>query len=124
MPHYANLALFDERIPFTLPVYLLRGAADALRQYPKRYTVLQSRLQKLLQSSIYEDIGMRTTHYPMIVSFQATNFAQCANVNGFDLHGASRYLLEQGVVQISIIQPHFERDFETLLQLYEHYKLS
>lgn len=124
MPHYANLALFDEQIPFTLPIYLLSNSLNALRQYPARFELLQRRQQKLLQSPIYEDIGIRTAHYPMIVSFHATDFVQCANVNDFDLHAASRYLKERDIVQISIIQPHFERDFEALQDLYEQYKLS
>lgn len=119
IPSYINLAHYHETMPFTVPVYLLENTKQALTQYPERYHLLEKRLKTVLASPFYTHFGLQTEHYPIIVTFVGLEeFALCAKLNDFDLHGASSYLKQNGFVQISTIQPDFERDFAALEQLY------
>ena len=53
------------------------------------------------------------------------DFYTCARLNDFDLHGASAYLKQRDIVQISLIQPTFNKDFTALQQLFANFmKLS
>lgn len=122
IPFYVNLASYHETIPFTVPVYLLENIQQALLQYPERYRLLQQRLETVLASPLYENFGLQTKHYPIIVTFvELREFTTCAKLNDFDLHAASRYLKQRDFVQISMIQPSFESDFAALEQLYQYY---
>ncbi len=121
-PYYMNLASYHEMMPFTVPVYLLENIQQALTAYPERYLLLGKRLKTILSSPLYEQFGLETDHYPMIVTFtELEEFLLCAKLNDFDLHSASSYLKQRGFVQISMIQPTFERDFAALEQLYRSF---
>lgn len=122
VPSYLNLTYYHQQMPYTLPTYLLQNINEQLAHYPARFDLLQQRLQQVLSSAIMKDIGIETTHYPMIVSCKATDFVQCASVNDFDLHADSQYLKKAELAQISMIQPSFERDFSQLKVLYEYYR--
>ncbi|WP_431026784.1 aminotransferase class V-fold PLP-dependent enzyme [Lysinibacillus sp. LZ02] len=123
IPCYFNLSTYHEKMPFTVPVYLLANTFAALEQYPARFEVLQNRLELVLTSPIYMHYGLQTVHYPIIVTFvEMEDFYTCTQLNDFALHGASRYLKQRGLVQLSIIQPTFEKDFAALVQLFSHYK--
>ena len=109
-------------MPFTVPVFLLANTLAALEQYPARFEVLQQRLQLMLDSSIYLQYGLQTAHYPIIVTFVGVNdFYTCTRLNDFDLHGASAYLKQRDYVQLSMIQPTFEKDFAALERLFANY---
>ena len=122
IPSYVNLATYHNYMPFTVPVFLLANTLAALEQYPARFEVLQQRLQLMLNSSIYLKYGLQTAHYPIIVTFVGVNdFYTCTRLNDFDLHGASAYLKQRDYVQLSMIQPTFEKDFAALERLFANY---
>ena len=122
VPAYVNLATYHKHMPFTVPVFLLANTLAALEQYPARFEVLQHRLQLMLASPIYSRYGLQTSHYPIIVTFVGMNdFYKCARLNDFDLHGASAYLKQRDTVQLSIIQPTFNKDFAMLERLFANF---
>ena len=122
VPSYVNLATYHNHMPFTVPVFLLANTLAALEQYPARFEVLQHRLQLMLASPIYSRYGLQTSHYPIIVTFVGMNdFYTCARLNDFDLHGASAYLKQRDTVQLSIIQPTFNKDFAMLERLFANF---
>ena len=122
IPSYVNLATYHKYMPFTVPVYLLANTLIALEQYPTRFKVLQDRLQLILDSPIYLQYGLQTEHYPIIVTCVGMyDFHTCTKLNEFDLHGTSSYLKQRDYLQLSIIQPTFEKDFSALEKLYANY---
>ena len=122
IPSYVNLATYHKYMPFTVPVFLLSNTLEALEQYPARFDVLQYRLKLLLNSPIYLKFGLQTFHYPIIVTFVGMNdFYMCTRLNDLDLHGASAYLKQRDYVQLSFIQPTFEKDFTILERLFANF---
>lgn len=124
VPSYLNLALYaDKEIPFTMPYVLVDCVNRALKSYPERYTQLASRMKKIEQSSFAAYL-LETNRYAMIATLElpkSPEFNEIARLNGFYLHGESSYLKGRGWLQISTIQPSFERDFEKLEKLFSVY---
>lgn len=122
-PRYLNLAYYNAAtIPFTLPAYLVQNVAQALQSYPERYNKLQNRMETLLASNLFKEYGVRTSHYPMIVTLQCNpTISRDAKLNGYFLHDESNYLKKHMYTQISIIGPDFEAAFEKLQQFYNQY---
>lgn len=120
-PSYMNLVLYAQKeIPFTLPHFLVRHVSSALASYPERYAQLAGRLQKIEQSA-FAPYLLTTNRYSMIATLELPNykiFHETARLNGFYLHGESSYLTNRGWLQISTIQPTFERDFAKLERLF------
>lgn len=123
-PSYLNLALYAEKgIPFTLPHLLVDNVSRALDSYPARYAQLAGRLEKIEQSA-FAPYLIDTERYAMIATLELPGseaFMAVARLNGFYLHGESDYLKKRGWLQISTVQPSFERDFEKLERLFELY---
>lgn len=120
-PSYVNLALYAQRgIPFTVPHFLVDNVREALKSYPARYAQLAGRLRKIEQSA-FAPYLLETNRYPMIATLELPNsaaFFEVARLNGFYLHGESGYLATRDWLQISTVQPSFERDFEKLERLF------
>lgn len=115
-PLYLNLPYYIEKhIPFTLPHYFVEAVRDALKSYPERFEVLEKRMETIKNSVL--DV---TATYPMIATWAHPKMADilttCA-LNGFLLHGDSAYLKERNIVQLSTIQPSFDKDFKRLQEL-------
>ncbi|MER2108838.1 MAG: aminotransferase class V-fold PLP-dependent enzyme [Solibacillus sp.] len=121
VPSYLNLALYaDKGIPFTVPHLLVDHVNRALVSYPERYAQLAGRMEKIAQSA-FAPYLLETNRYSMIATLELPNSAQfyeTARLNGFYLHGESDYLTARSWLQISTIQPSFERDFEKLEKLF------
>lgn len=47
---------------------------------------------------------------------------ETGELNGFSLHGASNYLKQKNLAQISTIQPSFEKDFKKMNELFSFMK--
>lgn len=122
-PRYLNLAYYkDATIPFTVPAYLVQNVVQALQAYPERYTILQNRMDQLLASNLYNQDGLRTAHYPMIVTLQCNPaISRDAKLNGYFLHDESNYLKKHHYTQISTIGPDFEAAFQKFQQFYNQY---
>lgn len=124
-PSYLNLATYAQmEIPFTLPHTFVRAVNEALTAYPQRYAQLAARM-KIFEQSVFAQYRITTNDYPMIVTLELPNvkkFNETARLNGFYLHGESEYLRTRDWLQISLIQPSFERDFKKLEQLFLAYE--
>ena len=120
---YANLAHYHHHVPYTLPAYLLDNVHQALQQYPQRFELLQQRLQQVLHcEALVGDKVAIPQHYPTAITFQwRPEKAHSAMLNGLLLHHHSAYLQQRQWVQISVIQPYFEDDFESLLKWHEYW---
>lgn len=120
-PYYLNLAHYAKQsIPFTLPHYLIEHVLEALQAYPERYHLLAERME-LVEKSVFKEPMLKTKGYPMICTLQLPNvalFSETAKLNGLYIHDESAYLKQRRWVQISTIQPHFERDFVKIEKLF------
>ena len=123
-PLYMNLPHYLEKeIPFTLPHNFVVAVNDALKAYPKRFTVLKNRME-LVEKSAFVPYLIGET-YPMIATIQHEKVAEIietSELNGFLLHGASNYLKQKNLAQISTIQPSFEKDFKKMNELFSFMK--
>lgn len=125
-PLYLNLGYYsDKKIPFTLPAALVESTLTALGKYPKRYEILAKRFEQIKATHLYEKYSRKINHYPMIVSFEMPpslkNFSSDLKLNGIFLHDDSIYLQERQIVQLSVIQPHFEEAFDKLNEIFSYY---
>ncbi|MED3550776.1 GNAT family N-acetyltransferase [Cytobacillus praedii] len=117
LPSYLDLGLYaNGNIPFTYSSQLFKSFEQALYAYENdgRYKLLQSRYELLLAAENEEEMSFLTTDgYPMIVTLKGNEddqyMADDAALTGFELHYKSAYLAERGWVQLSIIQPDFEK---------------
>lgn len=110
---YSDLAQYDERLPYTLPAYLVGNVSEALEVYPERYEVLANRLIEVLQLPKLTLTKMDVPHFPTAVSFELSpEFVLDAQLNGFELHAQSDYLKSRQLAQISTVQPNFDKDLE------------
>ena len=123
-PLYSNLVHYQQqKLPFTLPAYLVANVVEALAHYPARFDVLNTRFKTLEQSAFARYKLSDAQGYPMIVSYQLpTEFLEIARLNGLLLHDESGYLKKQGLAQISIIGPQFDEAFERLQRVFEWYQ--
>lgn len=118
---YCDLNQYHHNTPFTLPAYLLANVRQALETYPQRFEQLHTRLQTVLQHNILHAYRLPTCAYPTAITFQLPAlYALNAPLNGLFLHNQSAYLKAQQWVQISVIQPDFEADFEALSAWLQH----
>lgn len=125
LPAYLDLANYQQgEIPYTLPAALIGNVAHALQAYPARYSQLQQRFDALLQLPVMHD-RLQTTAYPMIVTIQCprrlTNISTDLKLNGFYIHGDSDYLRKRNFIQLSVIQPDFDKAFSRLRDLLTYY---
>lgn len=117
LPSYLDLGLYaKENIPFTYSSQLFKSFEQALVSYEndERYNLLQNRYKQLLAAEQAGELSFLTAEgYPMIVTLKgkesSPNMAEDAAFSGFNLHYNSKYLADRGWVQISIIQPDFEK---------------
>ncbi|MFE8694742.1 GNAT family N-acetyltransferase [Cytobacillus sp. FJAT-53684] len=117
LPSYLDLGLYaNGNIPFTYSSQLFKSFEQALHSYEndERYRLLQSRYEQLLAAEKDEEMTFLTAEgYPMIVTLKGIEndqyMAEDAALSGFELHYQSAYLAERGWVQLSIIQPDFEK---------------
>lgn len=108
---YTDLAQYDGRLPYTLPAYLIGNVDDALTAYPARYDMLANRLEQVLQLEGLKKLKT-SEHFATAVTFLGTPaFVLDAQLNGFELHAQSEYLRNRQFVQLSTVQPSFEKDF-------------
>ncbi|MEK4630059.1 MAG: aminotransferase class V-fold PLP-dependent enzyme [Solibacillus sp.] len=118
-PMYMNLShYYDKQIPYTLPHTFVQAVNNALTAYPERFTLLQKRMELVRHSALKEMLVGET--YPMIATIQHKKIAEiveACELNGYLLHGASGYLKERSLAQISTIQPNFEKDFQKVNRL-------
>jgi len=130
IPSYLDLGLYAKgNIPFTYSSQLFRSLEQALVAYAndERYTLLEKRYQLLRAAEKNGDISFLTSKgYPMIVTFKGNvscpNMAEDAALSGFDLHYKSVYLAERNWVQLSIIQPDFEKGWSKFYKWYINYQ--
>lgn len=122
VPHYLQLARYQQARPFTLPAYLVANVAQALHHYPARYDLLATRKQQLAQSGFAPYVFRKTAGYALLDSYTIPkDFADIAQLNGLFLHKDSQYLRTRDLVQIATIAPTFEEDFEALMTLFQWY---
>lgn len=123
LPSYIDLGRYQHDIPFTLPYSLLKSFGIALKQYPKRYGLLQGRFDTMKQQ--IKEWPLVAEGFPTAISIstedQFNDFPQDAHLSGFELHAQSGYLKKRGIFQISCIQPSFEKDWEVLQKFYTIY---
>ncbi|MEG0473461.1 MAG: aminotransferase class V-fold PLP-dependent enzyme [Solibacillus sp.] len=123
-PMYLNLPYYiEKKIPFTLPHNFVMAVNEALTAYPDRFAVLQKRMENVRQSKFASLLVGGT--YPMIATIQHVKMAEITAIcelNGHLLHGASDYLKNRNLAQISTIQPNFEKDFKKLNELFHYVK--
>ena len=130
LPSYLDLGLYaNGNIPFTYSSQLFKSFEQALYAYEKdmRYSLLQSRYEQLLEAEKEEEMSFLTTEgYPMIVTLKGNEsnqyMAEDAALSGFELHFKSAYLAERGWVQLSIIQPDFEKAWKKFRKWHLIYK--
>lgn len=130
LPSYLDLSLYTNgNIPFTFSSQLLKSLEQALAAYNhgERYELLEKRYKLLLTAEKNGDISFLTPNgYPMIVTLivekTCPNMAEDAALSGFDLHFISAYLAERNWIQLSIIQPDFEKAWTKFLKWYINYK--
>ncbi|MFJ7667282.1 aminotransferase class V-fold PLP-dependent enzyme [Lysinibacillus sp. NPDC097195] len=125
LPAYLDLGNYQQgEIPYTLPASLVGNVAHALQAYPARYSELQQRFQALLQLPIMDN-RIETTTYPMIVTIQCakrlSNISTDLKLNGLYVHGDSEYLRQRHFIQLSVIQPDFDKAFSRLHDLLTYY---
>jgi len=123
LPGYLDLGRYQHDIPFTLPFGLLKSFAEALKQYPERYQLLQDRFAAMKQE--IPDWPLLAEGFPTALSVKAEgqfkDFPEDAHLSGFELHAQSGYLRERRIFQISCIQPDFEKDWAALQKFYTKY---
>ncbi len=130
LPSYLDLGLYaNGHIPFTYSSQLLKSLEQALTAYDndERYRLLKKRYQLLLNAEKNENLSFLTSKgYPMIVTFKGIDscpqMADDAALSGFDLHYTSMYLAERNWVQLSIIQPDFEKAWNKFYKWFLNYK--
>ncbi|MFO1443725.1 aminotransferase class V-fold PLP-dependent enzyme [Bacillus sp. Bva_UNVM-123] len=130
LPSYLDLGLYAKgNIPFTYASQLIKSLENALTAYinNERYTLLQNRFELLLTAEKNKDMSFFTSSgYPMIVTLIGKgglpNLAEDAALSGFNLHYNSAYLAERNWVQLSIIQPDFEKAWGKFYKWYVQYK--
>lgn len=130
LPSYLDLGLYsNENIPFTFSSQLLKSLEQALNKYQNgtRYSQLQQRYNLLLDADKKGELSFLTTKgYPMIVTLKVdeayANLADDAALSGFDLHFKSAYLAERNWIQLSIIQPDFEKAWSKFIKWFNNYK--
>lgn len=122
IPHYLQLARYQQARPYTLPAYLIANIETALQQYPARYALLAARKKQLDKSAFASYLFRRASGYPLIDSYTLPkDFVAMAQLNGLLLHMESEYLQARNIVQIATIAPTFETDFEALTALFQWY---
>lgn len=120
-PKYLDLMQYEDKIPYTLPAYLIANVLQAIQAYPKRYETLQKRMACVLQLMNIEIIDVQ--HYPTAITFKASEtFIMDALLNGIELHAMSPYLTTNHIAQISTVQPTFDKDFGTLIKWLNAYQ--
>ncbi|WP_313799235.1 GNAT family N-acetyltransferase [Cytobacillus sp.] len=130
LPSYLDLGLYASgNVPFTYSSQLFKSFEQALYAYEnnERYTLLQSRYEQLLSAENEEEMSFLTTEgYPMIVTLKGNEddqyMAEDAALSGFELHYKSAYLAERGWVQLSIIQPDFEKAWTKFRKWHLNYR--
>ncbi|MBP2239700.1 aspartate aminotransferase-like enzyme [Cytobacillus eiseniae] len=130
LPSYMDLGLYaNDNIPFTYSSQLLKSFEQALNAYENdvRYTELQNRYNQLLEVERDNELAFLTAEgYPMIVTLQGNDhfpyMAEDAELSGFELHYKSAYLANRGWVQLSIIQPDFEKAWNKFRKWHLNYK--
>ncbi|MEK4423916.1 aminotransferase class V-fold PLP-dependent enzyme [Solibacillus sp. FSL K6-1523] len=119
-PMYLNLPYYIEKeIPYTLPHNFVMAVNEALTAYPHRFDLLQKRMESV-RTSQFANVLVGET-YPMIATMQHEKMAEITAIcelNGYLLHGASDYLKQRKLAQISTIQPNFEKDFRKMNELF------
>lgn len=123
-PFYLNLPYYmNKTIPFTLPHDFIQAVNEALKAYPARYTLLESRMEQVENSS-FAPLLLGNT-YPMIATItheKMDKIVETCALNGLLLHSASDYLKQKNHAQISTVQPSFEKDFKKLNELFSYLK--
>ncbi|ATP38868.1 septum site-determining protein [Solibacillus sp. R5-41] len=123
-PMYLNLPYYIEKeIPFTLPHNFVMAVNEALNAYPKRFALLQKRIEDVRNSEFASLLVGEA--YPMIATIQHLKMAEIiaiCGLNGYLLHSASDYLKHRQLAQISTIQPNFEKDFKKISELFHYVK--
>ena len=121
-PLYLNLPYYmNKTIPFTLPHDFIQAVNDALKAYPARYALLESRMEQVKNSRFAPFLLGNT--YPMIATItheKMDKIVETCALNGLLLHSASDYLKQNNHAQISTIQPGFEKDFKKLNELFSY----
>ncbi|HWI47184.1 MAG TPA: aminotransferase class V-fold PLP-dependent enzyme [Rummeliibacillus sp.] len=125
-PLYINLThYFNNPLPFTIPAFLVANTLLALKEYPKRFELLQTRMEQILNSPFSQYSIVQTSTYPMIVSMklplELEHFSDDAKLNGLLLHDESMYLKKYRLTQISTVSLNFEIAFEQLNAFYKTY---
>lgn len=123
VPHYIQLARYQQARPYTLPAYLVANIAEALAQYPARYETLAVRKMLLDDSIFRHDVFRKAPGYTLLDSYTLPkDFVDIAQLNGLLLHKDSQYLRARHLVQIATIAPTFEEDFAALTALFQWYQ--
>ncbi len=125
-PLYLNLYYyFKNSLPFTMPAFLVSNTLFALQQYPERFTILQERMNQVIESPFKPFSFIQSATYPMIMSMNMSAelqyFSEDAKLNGLLLHDESNYLKKRQITQISVISPNFEQAFKKLQAFYVCY---
>lgn len=130
LPSYLDLGLYaQDNIPFTYSSQQFKSFEQALRSYEddERYILLQSRYKQLLAAEQEGELSFLTAEgYPMIVTLNGIErtpyMAEDAALSGFELHYNSKYLADRGWVQMSIIQPDFDKAWAKFRKWHVNYQ--
>lgn len=126
LPSYLNLAKYQHSDPpFTVPAALVDNTLEALKEYPRRYKLLEQRLMKLQNLQLVKKYEIPTNNYPIIITVQLPNELKALHkdlgLNGIHLHAESAYLQNRHFLQLSTIQPDFEEALKKLDEILRYY---
>ncbi|MDF2065295.1 aminotransferase class V-fold PLP-dependent enzyme [Bacillus sp. Cr_A10] len=129
IPTYLDIAFrSNHAVPFTMPSQFVLSLEYALKAYDGgfRYKQLHNRMRFIEEDVKQHQIELLADkHYPMIFTWKEKNYphlAEDARMSGFDLHYKSDYLIENGLLQISCIQPDFEDAWTKFMEWLDNYR--
>lgn len=129
IPTYLDIAFrSNHAVPFTMPSQFVLSLEYALKAYDGgfRYKQLHNRMRFIEEDVKKHQIELLADqHYPMIFTWKEKNYphlAEDARMSGFDLHYKSDYLIENGLLQISCIQPDFEDAWTKFMEWLDNYR--